>query len=1015
MREKRMKRRRVGGRQEAADAMMSSSSNSYSLDGSFSPKAGTSKLQSYRTSTDASPDSKCPICLDRFDNVSHLDQCLHKFCFRCIQEWAKNKAECPLCKQPFYSIFHSVKAEDDFKEYVLRPTVNGSFASPDGHRFRYRTTITRDHHVPIRPLRSSNTQRTFSPPDNGILFEGFSNQSFHQRGEEIHQMIRRLASRRQASAEGRSMRQIQEQELINFRRALYRSGIRVRNIQDGGRYRDISAEFFRRNPACHHRLVPWLKRELTVLFGSHGSLVNIVQHIIMSNVARYDMESQAFIEDLRPFLLHRTDHFIHEFVNFARCPYNIEAYDQHSNYDCPAPSYEEESRSESSVITISPDEADTRDPDIASAAIGVGQTSWDDETPGPSYSTLEQASATASTTLDISESSDDEPPSITQISQDLSNSETTDILQDQSLPADDCVIVGYVKPLAERTPELVELSSDSESSLCEIKTEDTKKPLLKPFILSASSELSRSSSSLYTPAKEKRLRKTNHKGKTVSSKHCHSRKKEKGKHLLDISTGKYKGDLHNSYALSRWRDRSRSSDCYSRSSRNKSHNNRRRHCSRNSPRSLEKSRHKRRRERKRSRSRDRSLSWRSRTVSLTSESSREICESSSRSRNLSRGRSQSHDRNNDFSTNNYRNSYQWEYTYYSRNRNRDGYEQSYRRRTCGRGHYSRPSASPEYKIQSYSEKKDTRRARGYITSKQYRRDRYRSRSRSSSPMNTSGTEHTRSDKPSGKRKYKTHHLEKHKRERNNRESSSAKGKEGGLQTVKASLGNHTGHFKNDLMGSSSEPKQKLKKKTRSPSVEIVYEGKAAEGAKHHKKKKKKKHKKKRRREQTSSPAASPIIITIDSGSDTPMVEDLPSNDHNSLVPENKTNVESINFLHSQPPATSASASTTEVLSGERADSDFKASVSNRHLDAATGILDGLHFDDSSDEQNLLPVESPPYVQDLCEDEPSAAESSLPEPNPVLDNVPPTSTSEISELHKSFTENICEFDLLHNVT
>uniref|UniRef100_A0A673VYJ9 E3 ubiquitin-protein ligase Topors n=1 Tax=Salmo trutta TaxID=8032 RepID=A0A673VYJ9_SALTR len=48
----------------------------------------------------------CPICLDRFNNMAYLDLCLHKFCFRCIHEWSKNKAECPLCKQPFNSIYH---------------------------------------------------------------------------------------------------------------------------------------------------------------------------------------------------------------------------------------------------------------------------------------------------------------------------------------------------------------------------------------------------------------------------------------------------------------------------------------------------------------------------------------------------------------------------------------------------------------------------------------------------------------------------------------------------------------------------------------------------------------------------------------------------------------------------------------------------------------------------------------------------------------------------------------------
>lgn len=43
-------------------------------------------------SAEVSPDSKCPICLDVFNNIAYLDICLHKFCFRCIHEWSKNKA-----------------------------------------------------------------------------------------------------------------------------------------------------------------------------------------------------------------------------------------------------------------------------------------------------------------------------------------------------------------------------------------------------------------------------------------------------------------------------------------------------------------------------------------------------------------------------------------------------------------------------------------------------------------------------------------------------------------------------------------------------------------------------------------------------------------------------------------------------------------------------------------------------------------------------------------------------------
>ncbi|KAB1252176.1 E3 ubiquitin-protein ligase Topors [Camelus dromedarius] len=436
--------------------IMASAAKEFKMD-NFSPKAGTSKLQQ-TVPADASPDSKCPICLDRFDNVSYLDRCLHKFCFRCVQEWSKNKAECPLCKQPFDSIFHSVRAEDDFKEYVLRPSYNGSFATPDVRRFRYRTTMTRERSASVYSPSSAMNRRTTTPPDSGVLFEGLSI-SGRPRDGEIPPFMRQIAVRRPATADERSLRKIQEQDIINFRRTLYRAGARVRNIEDGGRYRDISAEFFRRNPACLHRLVPWLKRELTVLFGAHGSLVNIVQHIIMSNVTRYDLESQAFVSDLRPFLLNRTEHFIHEFISFARSPFNMAAFDQHANYDCPAPSYEEGSHSDSSVITISPDEAETQELDINIAT--VSQAPWDDETPGPSYSSSEQVHAAMSSLLNTSDSSDEEL--VTGRATQMQGVQTNeDLNNDSDSSSDNCVIVGFVKPLAERTPELVELSSDSE-------------------------------------------------------------------------------------------------------------------------------------------------------------------------------------------------------------------------------------------------------------------------------------------------------------------------------------------------------------------------------------------------------------------------------------------------------------------------------------------------------------------------------------------------------------------------
>lgn len=106
-------RSREGGGPRKSAPLAPASSSPPTSSGAASARAAAAE--------EASPDSKCPICLDRFNNLAYLDRCLHRFCFPCIQEWSHNKAECPLCKQPFASILHSVRAEDDFKEYTLRP------------------------------------------------------------------------------------------------------------------------------------------------------------------------------------------------------------------------------------------------------------------------------------------------------------------------------------------------------------------------------------------------------------------------------------------------------------------------------------------------------------------------------------------------------------------------------------------------------------------------------------------------------------------------------------------------------------------------------------------------------------------------------------------------------------------------------------------------------------------------------------------------------------------------------
>ncbi|GAB0205146.1 E3 ubiquitin-protein ligase Topors-like [Grus japonensis] len=67
-------------------------------------------------------DNRCPVCLDSWDDAAYVMPCLHRFCYACILRWADSKPECPLCKRRVQSIVHSVQADDDFKEVVIRPS-----------------------------------------------------------------------------------------------------------------------------------------------------------------------------------------------------------------------------------------------------------------------------------------------------------------------------------------------------------------------------------------------------------------------------------------------------------------------------------------------------------------------------------------------------------------------------------------------------------------------------------------------------------------------------------------------------------------------------------------------------------------------------------------------------------------------------------------------------------------------------------------------------------------------------
>ncbi|XP_012139770.2 uncharacterized protein LOC100876127 isoform X2 [Megachile rotundata] len=372
-----------------------------------------------------SPPPNCSICLGKLVNTSFTDSCLHQFCFTCLLQWSKIKTECPLCKQTFKSIIHNVRSEEDYDQYhVPRELATldlnfelGHAMDAGTHRFHYRTTMTghyrRPHEIILNPEQVARREQLPSiaplvPP-----------------GERI---------RRRANPN-------------NYRRTVYRRGIWATALPDMlGRFRECSAEYYRREPAELNRLIPWLNRELQVLLDENSTHITYVLRCIMEILSQFDITSPEFRDSVRPYFGTFTDHFVHELLNYARTNFDLVGYDQSVTYLRQELSNEYVSHVFSPASSNNSNSSDDSDVRVLDEAIDLRMNA---EMPsvGPHGISMPGPSTVGQTfQLEIPYNA----PDVLTISSDSSSS-------------DGCEVIGYVKPRHERTPEIIELvSSDPE-------------------------------------------------------------------------------------------------------------------------------------------------------------------------------------------------------------------------------------------------------------------------------------------------------------------------------------------------------------------------------------------------------------------------------------------------------------------------------------------------------------------------------------------------------------------------
>ncbi|KAG8185709.1 hypothetical protein JTE90_003247, partial [Oedothorax gibbosus] len=417
-----------------------------------------------------SPEPNCAICLEPLTNKSFTDSCFHTFCFTCLVEWSRVKPECPLCKQRFKSIVHNVQKDYTYEEYHITsgrsPHTFWTFLS-EAPRFRYPTTMT-----PINILRrnlESLQESLHGQEGHGQDVLSFYNQRLNS---QIESHRRRYAPHSVRVFSDSSIASNRPSFNYNFRNRVYTHDLWVMPAV-GDRVRTVSPEFYRRNPACTHRLLPWLNRELVALLQNQETQVTFVLELIMALIARYEITSQEFFIHIEPYLGDKCRHFIHELYNFAISPHNMEAYDRLSNYSGPTHNRIQED----DVIPIESENPDSR----PTSSAPVDPTKFPlrriliKKKSENQWETVPVQSSSSAGTSAFAESASNPGPS-TSGSSTFVDAQPTDSAAANSDNEEECQIVEVLKPKRERTPEIVDLSSDEEVSqvVIEVPSDDTE-------------------------------------------------------------------------------------------------------------------------------------------------------------------------------------------------------------------------------------------------------------------------------------------------------------------------------------------------------------------------------------------------------------------------------------------------------------------------------------------------------------------------------------------------------------
>ncbi|KAJ3238526.1 hypothetical protein HDU81_007622 [Chytriomyces hyalinus] len=275
------------------------------------------------TENEAEESDKCPICLEEFpSSTAVLRGCLHSFCLSCIHAWSLHgeTPRCPLCKGAFSSaalINTASQALFATHTFVKPPPLHSPTSSNSHRRAPYHCN---------RPDRSSirNTSRLQSQSQQSSHSREYSGTPNHTATQFTSDNDPATDSFLAAAA---------------LRSRVYEQGHYAKHVASNSHTRHAPFPHvllaFRSSSAVtapvRRKVMDWIRRDLRVLLLLEN--VELVLQVVVAVLDKHDIQTDAAVSLLRPFIHIRTEHFIHELVAFMRSGLTIDAYDAVVQYN----------------------------------------------------------------------------------------------------------------------------------------------------------------------------------------------------------------------------------------------------------------------------------------------------------------------------------------------------------------------------------------------------------------------------------------------------------------------------------------------------------------------------------------------------------------------------------------------------------------------------------------------------------------------------------------------------------